>query len=127
MKKVLYLCATLIFTFTTAHAFAATDVTGTWTADMAGPNGDAMHLSFTFKQDGTKLTGAITGPQGDPMPFSEGKVDGDKISFTISFNGMTIKHEGTVSGDEIKLTTKAEGGDFPPSEMKLTRAKPPTP
>jgi hypothetical protein len=127
MKKVLCLCAALIMIFTTARAFAATDVTGTWTADMTGPNGDAAHLSFTFKQDGTKLTGTITGPQGDPMAFSDGKVDGDKISFTISFNGMTIKHEGVVAGDEIKLTTKSEGGDFPGSEMKLTRVKTPTP
>ena len=113
--------------FTAAHAFAATDVTGTWSGDMAGPNGDAFHLSFTFKQDGAKLTGSVLGPQGDPLPISDGVVTSDKISFTVSFNGMTIKHEGVVTGDEIKLTTKADGGDFPPSEIKLTRAKSTTP
>jgi hypothetical protein len=36
---------------------------------------------------------------------------------------MTIKHEGVISGDEIKLTTKTDQGDFPGGEMKLTRAK----
>jgi len=26
-------------------------------------------LTYTFKQDGEKLSGTVTGPQGDPMPL----------------------------------------------------------
>jgi hypothetical protein len=123
MKKLLCLCAALAMAFCTATAFAA-DVTGTWTGDMAGgPSGDTNHITFTFKQDGAKLTGTIAGPQGDPMEISDGKVDGDKLSFSITFNGMTIKHEGVISGDEIKLTTKGGPDGMPGGEMKLTRAK----
>jgi len=123
MKMLLCLCAAFAMAVCTATAFAA-NVTGTWTGDMAGgPNGDTNHITFTFKQDGAKLTGTITGPQGDPMEISDGKVDGDKLSFNITFNGMTIRHEGVISGDEIKLTTKSDQGDFPGGEMKLTRAK----
>jgi hypothetical protein len=107
---------------TAASAFAA-DVTGAWTGKMAGPNGDGFQITFTFKVDGAKLTGSVTGPQGDPMEISEGKIDGDKLSFNVSFNGMTIKHEGVLTGDTIKLTTKSEGGDFPGGEMTLTRNK----
>jgi hypothetical protein len=106
----------------TATAFAA-DVTGTWTGDMVTPDGSSFHILFTFKQDGAKLTGTVLGPDGDSMPIADGKVDGDKLSFTVSFNGMTIKHEGVISGDEIKLTTKTDQGEFPGGEMKLTRAK----
>jgi len=54
-------------------------------------------------------------------------VDGDKISFKVSFNGMTITHEGTVNGDEIKLTSKSDQGDFPGGEMTLKRSKPTPP
>ena len=123
MKKLLCLCAALMMAFTAASAFAASDVTGTWTTNMAGPNGDSMQITFTFKQDGAKLTGTVASPMGDPMEITEGKVDGDKLSFNVSFNGMTIKHEGVFSGDTIKLTTKSESGAFPDMEMTLTRAK----
>ena len=84
-----------------------------------------MQISFTFKQDGTKLTGTVQGPQGDAMAIANGKIDGDKISFTVAFNGMTITHEGTVNaaGDEIKLTSKSDQGDFPGGQMTLKRAK----
>jgi hypothetical protein len=125
MKMLLSVCAALLLTFSAASAFAATDVTGVWTGKMVGQNGDDFQITFTFKQDGAKLTGTVGGPMGDPMEITEGKVDGDKLSFNVSFNGMTIKHEGVVSGDTIKLTTKAEGGDFPGGEMTLTRNKPP--
>jgi hypothetical protein len=125
MKMLLSLCAALLLTFGAATAFAATDVTGAWTGKMVGPNGDGVQITFTFKQDGVKLTGTVGGPMGDPMEITDGKVDGDKLSFNVSFNGMTIKHEGVITGDTIKLTTKAEGGDFPGGEMTLTRNKPP--
>jgi hypothetical protein len=122
MKNVLCVCAALLMAFTTLTALAA-DVTGTWTGDMKGPNGDAFSITFTFKQDGAKLTGTVQGPQGDPMDISNGKVDGDKFSFDVSFNGMTIKHECTLAGDEIKMTTKADDPNFPGGEMTLKRAK----
>jgi uncharacterized cupredoxin-like copper-binding protein len=123
MKKLLCLCAALMMAFTAASAFAASDVTGTWTGNMVGPNGDSMQITFTFKQDGAKLTGTVASLMGDPMEITEGKVDGDNISFNVSFNGMTIKHEGVLSGDTIKLTSKSDSGAFPDMEMTLTRAK----
>lgn len=106
-------------------AARAADVSGNWTAEMASPDGNSMQLSFTFKQDGTKLTGTVLGPQGEPIEISNGKVDGDKISFDVSFNGMTISHDGTVNqaGDEIEMTTKSDSGDFPGGKMTLKRAK----
>jgi hypothetical protein len=90
---------------------------------MKTPDGNSFSLSFTFKQDGAKLTGSVTGPQGDPIDISNGKVDGDKLSFDVEFNGSTIKHDGVINGDEIKLTTKSDNPDFPTSEMTLKRGK----
>ena len=122
MKRRLFFSAALLALFFAVTAWAA-DVTGTWSGQMGGPNVEGFQISFTFKQDGAKLTGTVTGPQGDPIEIADGKVDGDKLSFTVSFNGMTITHEGVVSGDTIKLTTKTEQGDFPGGPITLTRAK----
>src|SRR5665213_4541984 len=122
MKKLLCLCAVLMMALTTATAFAA-DQTGAWTGSMKSPNGDDFQITFNLKQDGAKLTGTVQGPQGDPMDITDGKVDGDKFSFNASFNGMTIKHDGTVKGDEIKMTTKSDNADFPGGEMTLKRGK----
>jgi rhamnogalacturonan endolyase len=55
------------------------------------------------------------------------ELNDDKITFDVSFNGTTIHHEGTVNGDEIKLTTKSDDGNFPGGEMTLKRSKPAQP
>lgn len=122
MKRLLSVCAALAIAFFATTAFAA-DLTGKWSGDMPGPNGDSFHITFTFKQDGAKLTGTVIPPQGDEIPISDGKIDGDKVSFTVDAHGMSIHHEGTVSGDTIKLTTKTDSGDFPGGDLTLTRDK----
>jgi len=74
--------------------------------EMNGPNGGAggFQLSFTFKQDGAKLTGTVQGPQGDPIAISDGKIDGEKISFKVVIQGgMTIIHEGTINAASHSL------------------------
>ena len=125
MKKLLALCAGLLLAFVANTVYAAADVTGTWTAQMSGPNGD-MTLTFHLKQDGAKLTGNVESPMGgDPIEISNGKLEADKISFDTSFNGMTINHEGTINeaGDEMKLHVKSDGGQMPAMDMTLKRTK----
>ncbi len=127
MKKLLFACAALLLAFAPLTARAAADFSGTWTGAMTGGNG-GFQLSFSFKQDGTALTGTVQGPQGDPIAITNGKIDGDKISFTVVIQGgMTITHEGTINaaGDEIKLTSKSDGAIFGGGEMTLKRAKAP--
>jgi hypothetical protein len=36
---------------------------------------------------------------------------------------MTFKHEGTISGEEIKMTMKSEGGDFPGGSFTIKKTK----
>lgn len=98
----------------------AADVSGKWTGNMAGPDG-SMSISCQLKQDGNKLTGTMDGP-GGAMEIQDGKVEGDKLSFTVDFNGMKILHEGEIKGDEITLTIKMDGGDGP-GPITLKRAK----
>lgn len=126
MKTLLCACAALVMALGTLTARAA-DVTGSWSTDLTTPDGNSFQIQFTFKQDGAALTGTVQGPQGDAIAISDGKVDGDKLSFKVSFNGMTIAHEGTINaaGDEIKLSSKSDSGDFPAHDMTLKRVKPP--
>ena len=67
-----------------------------------------MELIFTFKVDGNRLTGTVSGPMGE-MPISDGKVDGDAITFTVDAMGQKILHNGTVSGDEMKIKVDFDG------------------
>jgi hypothetical protein len=120
MKKLLYICAAFAMTLSAATAMAA-DLTGTWTGEVKAPDGSVFPLTFTFKQDGATLTGSVLVPQGDPIPISNGKVDGNKFTFDDSFNGIIIHHECTVDGDTIKMSTKSDSGDFPGVDLTLTR------
>jgi hypothetical protein len=107
----LALAALLCFSFVATAA----DVSGKWTADVPGRNG-AQTTTFTFKASGAKLEGTVTTQRGD-NPISEGKVDGDNISFVqaLSFNGNDIKitYKGVVKGDTIEFTREIEGRGNP--------------
>ncbi|HEY1219556.1 MAG: hypothetical protein ABSE42_19175 [Bryobacteraceae bacterium] len=112
----------ILFLLLATAAWAA-DVTGTWKGEVSTPDGNAFTLTYSFKQDGAKLTGTVLGPQGDPLPIDNGKVEGGKISFSVKvdMNGGTVfSSEGTINGDEITLKTKADSGDmdFPPMTIK---------
>ena len=123
LRNWLVLCAAVVLIFSVRPVLAATNVTDNWTGSMNSPDGNSFTLTFSFKQDGQKLTGTVEGPQGQPMDIENGKVDGNKLSFDVSFNGMTITHEGTVDGNEIKMTTKSQDGQMPPMDFTLTREK----
>src|SRR5947208_15315303 len=100
------------FALFTVSAFAA-GIDGKWTATMEGQNGP-MTTTFNFKADGDKLTGTVSGRNGD-APIEEGKIDGNNISFvrTMERNGekMQMKYTGTLSGDELKLKVSTPRGD----------------
>ncbi|HVU46259.1 MAG TPA: hypothetical protein VHD85_09045 [Terracidiphilus sp.] len=99
----------------------AADFNGKWNAQVQGRNG-MQTLVFDFHVDGSTLTGKITTPRGD-TDITDGKVDGDNISFTqkLNFNGndFTINYTGKVDGDTIKFTRQA--GDRPAVEFTAKR------
>jgi hypothetical protein len=87
-----------------ASAFAA-DIDGKWAGNLDF-GGNTVPISFSFKADGAKLEGSSTGPDGSEIKFTDGKVDGNKISFsqTIDFGmPITIAYTGVLSGGELKL------------------------
>jgi hypothetical protein len=101
----------------------AADFSGKWTGDVTTPRG-TQTLTFDFHVDGTTLTGKITSPRGE-NDISEGKIDGDNITFTqvLNFNGneMKIVYVGKADGDTIKFTRTM--GDRPAVEFVAHRVK----
>ncbi len=93
-------------------ALQAADVTGKWVAQVPGRDGQTVEQTFTFKVDGEKLTGSVSGPRGD-VPITDGKISGDDLAFTLVVQDNTVKllYKGKVAGDEIKFTRQREGRD----------------
>lgn len=129
-KKLLFVMTILLVA---AFGLMAADASGKWVAEQPSRNGGApRQTTFNFKVDGSKLTGTVTTPGmrgGEPTTteISEGKVDGDNISFTVtrSFGDRTMKQEytGTVSGDSINLKVNMEGPNGPMTrEMTAKKA-----
>ena len=105
----------------------ATDLTGTWKSEFDSQIGH-QNYTFTFKQDGEKLTGKANSEvdaRKREAELKEGKVDGETISFveTLSIQNREIRitYTGKLSanGNEIKFTR--EVGDFAKSEIIARR------
>lgn len=112
--------AVLVFALGSVAALAA-DFNGKWTADVPARNG-TQTITFNFHVDGSTLTGTISSPRGD-MDISDGKVDGDTITFdqvmTRNGNQRKITYTGTANGDTIKFSRQM--GDRPAVEFTAKR------
>jgi hypothetical protein len=104
-------------------AFSA-DLTGKWKGSMPGRDGNAREISFTFKADGAKLTGSMMGPMGNEVAISDGKVEGQDVSFKVvlEFNGnaMSLNYTGKLDGDDLRLKMQREGA---PRAMEMSLKK----
>jgi hypothetical protein len=117
MRKLLFLLAAL------ALVASAADVSGTWKGSMETPGG-SMESTIVLKAEGAKLTGMIQGGPGGDMKIDEGKVEGDKVSFSITMEFGKLTYAGTFTADELKLKVSfGGGGDMPPMELNCKRAK----
>jgi hypothetical protein len=135
-KKLLFVMTILLVV---SFVAVAADVTGKWTYEAPGMGGrPARPTTITLKADGSKLTGTVPGfggrgggggtPPAD-QEISNGKVDGNNISFEVkrqTQNGEFVsKYEGTLNGDELKLKITRpgmQGGDPTTTEVVAKRS-----
>lgn len=78
------------------------DVTGAWSVTVETEAGSG-NPSFTFKQEGEKLTGRYKGTFGEAD--LTGTVKGDKIEFSFKVSGQvegTVTYAGTTDGKTMK-------------------------
>src|SRR6516162_7766084 len=91
-------------------AFAG-NIDGKWTGSVDTPNGPAQ-LVYMLASKGTELTGTAAGPDGKPVPLEHGKIEGDKISFSLTFDfgqPMTFNYTGVLSGKQLKIHFEVQG------------------
>jgi hypothetical protein len=99
----------------------AADIDGKWAGKIAGGPGGDMDIAYTFKADGAKLTGSTTGPDGSKTDITDGKIDGNKISFTVSpMPEFKMEMKGTLTGDTLKLSMDMMGQ---PMEFTLKKVQ----
>jgi len=105
----------LLFIAGSITTFAQTNIDGDWKGSRETPNG-TFEVTYTFKVEGTALTGTLKTSFGEAK-LENGKIDGNKLSYSITFNGTTINSTGEII-NENEILIKNERG-----EMKLTRVK----
>jgi len=113
MKKIAVLLCLAVGTL-----FAAVD--GRWEAEFKVTSKkkgtETRVVSLDLKASQGALTGTVggVGKKARPMAIQNGKIDGDKISFTTVQKGkkgdQTFIWEGTVQGDQISGERKRDGG-----------------
>jgi hypothetical protein len=129
MKIHRYLVATLVALLLSSATVFAADPTGTWTWTRQGRDGQSFEVTARLQFTESKLTGTVTGFQGAENPISDGKLEGDQISFNVvvNFNGNEIKfaYQGKLDGDSITgtITWPGRDGDTRTSDWKATRKK----
>jgi hypothetical protein len=87
-------------------AAGAADMTGTWKWSVEF-GGNSVDFSLKLKQEGNKLTGTLSGFNGQDSPIEDGTVAADgTFSFKIKrdFNGRTsiTTYSGKRAGESLK-------------------------
>jgi hypothetical protein len=105
----------------------AADVTGTWKSEFDSQIGNQKY-TFTFKQDGTNLTGKASAEIGDQKheaELKEGKVVGGAISFVemLNFqdNEVRITYTGKLATNVNEINFTREVGEFAKEEIVAKR------
>jgi enterochelin esterase-like enzyme len=105
----------------------ADDVTGTWKSEFDSQIGTQKY-TFTFKQDGTNLTGKANSEITDQKreaDLKEGKIDGDAISFVemmkFQDNDIRITYTGKLTTNVNEINFTREVGDIAKEEIVAKR------
>lgn len=121
MKK---LVCTLLLALCAVAAFAA-DASGKWAGTFTPEEGGPTDGVVILKQDGAALTGTAGPNDGEQLEISNGKIDGNKVTFEIKHpNGMNLKIDLVLDGDSLKGDVTANNnGQTMKAKLDLKRVK----
>src|SRR6187431_1266994 len=105
----------LLLLFGSYTVFAQNPIDGNWKGTRETPNG-TFEVNYTFKVEGNVVTGVWKTQFGESK-LEDGKIEGKKFSYSISFNDTKISSTAELI-NENEILVKNERG-----EMKLTRVK----
>ena len=104
----------------------AQGVDGKWVGEITTGRGP-QPVTLSLKADAGKLTGTVLGGRGGEVPIDEGTVKGSTLTFKTKQQGrggeVVYNWTGTLKGDEIAFSRKAEGGEAPAQEFVAKRQK----
>jgi hypothetical protein len=103
-----FLTLALAAAMTLTLAAAAVNVAGVWKGAIDTQMGN-MEIVITI-QEGTGVAGTIQTSMMDGK-IENGKLDGDHISFDMNSEMGKLTFDGTVAGDEMKLTMVGPSGN----------------
>ena len=110
-----------------ARAQGKADPTGTWKWKVQFGDNE-FEQTLKLKHEGDKLTGTITGRDGQERKIEDGKFKDDEVSFQVTRERdgqkFVIKYKGKVSGDTIKGKTEFNvGGETRDRDWEAKREK----
>jgi hypothetical protein len=97
-------------------------VDGRWELVISTPIGE-QKATLEIASAGSVITGTMTSEGETPVEISDGKLDGDKISWSMAVTTpmkLNVKVTAEVSGNEMKGKLKA--GVMPGGTFTATRA-----
>jgi hypothetical protein len=100
---------------------SAANLAGTWVATVEGQN-SAHTFTFLFDVKGDTFTGTVTPDSDQAQPISDGKIDGNKVTFKAGPSSDLAYFTGTLDGDSLKLDLADPSGTHQLS-MTATRKK----
>ena len=123
MTKTTRILALALFCIVGGLARAA-DVSGTWTASFDTQVGNQTY-TYMLKVEGAALSGTAKSNLIGDSTLTDGKVDGNKISFVEkgTYQGMPLQfnYTGEIAGDDIRFKRELMG--FPAEEFVAKRSK----
>jgi hypothetical protein len=90
-------------------------IDGVWIAEMQKPGQRPYRIRLTLIRSGERINGMVEYPTGDG-PIHDGQLSGNTLSFATTHvpqfasSPATIRYEGEVTGDGIRLTSIDEAG-----------------
>jgi hypothetical protein len=106
MKKMFALSSLMLLCVAVCFA-AVTSLNGQWTGTLKTDDGSQYPLNYTFKIDGTKLTGTVKGPHGD-LQIMDGEIHGSEFSFTVNLMKMHLLHTGKFYPDSVSMNIECD-------------------
>ncbi len=112
------LCISIIAALSLSALAMAAEINGTWTGKvpMKGKKADQAKeivATLNLKAEGGKLNGTMSMGRGGrkSTEIKDGTIDGNQISFSTTAKTkkkgeVTTQWEGTLAGDELKITSE---------------------
>ena len=111
-----------------AITLSAADISGKWsgTVSMTTAQGETNDGTafVVFKQKGAEITGTGGPDENQQFPITNGKIEGNRITFEVQSDGPLYKLDMMLLGDHIKgEATAVREGQTVKGKVDLTRVK----